>query len=140
MEVTRFDALLKAWGSLPRRLLLGGLATGTLGTLLGVAARDAAATSCHKSHDCSGKKICKNHVCIAKCGDPGVCGTFSSCGSGDCFCTTTHEGRGLCVQNDLVCTDVQECTSHSNCPEGLVCGTGCCTGGPEFTCLPPCGG
>jgi hypothetical protein len=66
MDATRFDAITKAWVSVPRRRVLGGLVMGALSTLLGPGAREARATLllCKRTRNCPKGKRCLHKVCV----------------------------------------------------------------------------
>ena len=78
MDAKRFDAITKAWTTLPRtrRRVLGSVATGVLGSLLGRGVRDASAQvlACRKSRQCPKRQVCVHGFCAPKCGDPFTCG------------------------------------------------------------------
>jgi hypothetical protein len=149
MDVERFDAITKALIRLPRRRLLGGLAAGTLGSLVGLGGRDASAQTCRRSRHCAEGEKCVHRTCTARCvdGDPFTCGDSSS-GAGcdeaspNCFCAKKPDGAGVCVTSAAVCVgSTFRCTRQRDCAEGEVCATGCCNeGNPKFVCQPACPG
>ena len=142
MDASHFDTLTKAWSSLPRRRLLGGLTTGMLSALLGLGSREASAESCRRSRNCPSGQICVHRTCSAKCvdGDPFTCDsshTGEGCQSG-CFCAKKPGGGGVCIQTGI-CSGVDECKKQGDCPPGQICSTGCCGAGvPRFMCSSPC--
>jgi len=137
MIADRFDTLTRRIGArTSRRVALGLAATGLLSS-----ERDASALACQHNSDCPGNQTCKNDTCVEKCGDPGSCNSdFVTCQDNPaCFCAKKPGGgKGLCVQS-VSCAAAPGCHSQSDCPEGLVCGTGCCAPNPKFVCQPPCG-
>jgi hypothetical protein len=141
MDAKRFDAITRAWVSLPRRRLLGWLAAGTLGPLLGLGGREASAITCQDKDDCPDGQVCKNKTCVARCGTPGTCEsgfTFGCQGDGSCLCAKKPGGGGLCVETvGLNCTNLQGCRRQSDCPQGTLCSASCCE--TKFVCRPPCG-
>ena len=88
MDANRFDAITKALLRLPRRQVLGGLAAGTLGTLLVHGRQEAGAQvlACRRSRNCPKGQACVNKSCVVKCvnGDPFECdgGIGTGCPSG----------------------------------------------------------
>src|SRR4051794_32646764 len=112
MDAKHFDAMTKAWIRLPRRQMLGGLATGVLTPLLGLRAREVAAAvqSCGTPGDpaCPPGQICRHGVCAPTCTDPFRChngsgGGGGTCANGLCYCakeprvSRKRKARTLCV-------------------------------------------
>src|SRR5215212_1037128 len=98
MEAKRFDALAKAWITMPRRRLLGGFAAGTLGPLLGHGggAVSAQVLGCRRSSDCPTGQVCVHKTCAPTCDDPFICVNGSpegdtGCPTG-CFCAKNPGG------------------------------------------------
>ena len=150
MDAKRFDAMTKALMSVPRRRLLGGVAAGTLASLLGLGGRDASAQTCRRSRHCAEGQKCVHRTCTAKCvnGDPFTCGDSGS-GTGcaavspGCFCAKKPGGGGVCVTAVAICEvgGVEGCSKQGDCPEGEICATGCCgPEAPKFVCWPACPG
>jgi hypothetical protein len=143
MDAKRFDAITKAWTTLPRRRVLGSVATGVLGSLLGRGMRDASAQvlACRKSRQCPHGQVCVHGFCAPKCGDPFTCGGGAGsggCTETGCFCGKKPGGAGVCVLGEL-CSGLQACGKLSDCPNGRICASGCCgTGQPKFVCQSPC--
>ena len=142
MDATRFDILTKAWGSVPRRRVLGGFAVGALGPLLGLSVREASALSCRRSRQCPTREACVNRICALKCvnGEPFECGGGTGFGCpGGCYCGKKPGGGKVCVQGGGICAGLEGCTKQGQCPSGQLCVSGCCGDGvPRFTCQPPC--
>src|SRR3954452_11133033 len=99
MEATRFDAITKVLSRMPRRQVLGGLATGALSPLLGLGEREVSAIVqlCGEpgSPACPAGHVCRNGLCVAKCGDPFSCkgGGGGGC-PGACFCGKAAKKKG----------------------------------------------
>lgn len=142
MNSTRFDAITKAWTRFPRRRVLGGLGAGAVSPLLGLGGREASAVvACQRSRNCPGEQVCIHKVCVSRCGDPGTCNqgfTLGCQNDPNCFCAKKPGGGGLCMDSEFSCTGVSGCTKQKQCPKGLICAAGCCTGQKKFTCQPPC--
>jgi hypothetical protein len=137
MDVKRFDALTKDWGSVPRRRVLGALATGMLAPLLGLGGREASAQTCKRSSDCPDGHGCFNHTCAPKCGDPLSCGSGTGTGCGtNSFCAKKPGGGGICVKPASCYTTA--CGKQSDCPTGYVCTAGCCgSNDAKYICVLP---
>jgi hypothetical protein len=122
--VSSFDLLTKSLANgVSRRdalrLVAGGL-TGALLTTLGV----------RKAH------------AGAKCNDPGVCGSYTNCGS-DCSCVTTSKpGKGFCAQHDL-CDNLPACSVNRDCRQllgrGWKCAQATCCDDKPNVCVAKCG-
>jgi hypothetical protein len=141
MDATRFDAITKAWVSIPRRRLLGGLAAGAVAPLLGLGGREASAQTCQRGSDCPTGQACVHKTCVPKCGDPFTCRSTSATGCGkDCLCTKKPGGGGVCgPATGVDCATVQGCKKQRDCPVGQICASGCCgEGEPRFFCAQPC--
>ena len=140
MDAHRFDAITKVWISLPRRRLLGGLATGALAPMLGLGGQEASAQSCRRSRQCGKGEACVHRLCVPKCGDPFTCSSGEGRGCpGTCLCTNKPGGGGVCVTGGNICDGLQVCTRQRQCPPGQICTTGCCgPDDPKFVCLPAC--
>jgi len=147
MEAQRFDAITKAVRGMPRRRVLGRLAAGTLGPLLGLSGREARAQSCQRSSQCASGQVCVHKTCTLKCvnGDPFTCAVDGGSGAGcdaargDCFCGKTPGGGSACVTSSGPCEALAvACRKQRNCPKGQLCTTACCGGDPKFTCQPAC--
>jgi hypothetical protein len=144
MDAKRFDAVTKAWVSVPRRRVLTGLATGALGTLLGHGGREASAQalSCRRGSDCPTGQACAHKVCVPTCTDPfrvnnsGFCVGGTGCPSG-CFCAKTPGGGSVCLQTGARCDTANKCKKQRHCLTGNICGSGCCPS-PKFVCNLPC--
>jgi hypothetical protein len=146
MDARRFDALTKAWTRLLRRQMLGGLATGALGPLLGLGGRDVSAQFqfpvCQRSSECFDTETCVHKTCTRTCEDPFRCSDSGS-GTGcptSCFCAKKPGGGGVCVPaTGIDCPTVQGCRRQRNCPAGQICSAACCgQGEPRFICALPC--
>ena len=143
MQATRFDAITKAWVSVPRRQVLTGLATGALGTLLGYEGRDASAIVivCERTRDCPAGKKCVHKVCVSKCSDPFTCRnpTQAGCMNPACFCGKKPGGGGICAESAPCGATLPSCTKQSDCGFLQVCVSGCCgANDPKFVCLFVC--
>jgi len=148
MDAKRFDAITKAVRGMPRRRMLGGLAMGALGPLVGLGAREASARSCRRDSDCSPRQACVHKICTLKCvnGDPFTCadggGSGAGCDvgvTGDCFCGKTPGGGSACITSSGACEELAvACRKQRHCPKGKICTTACCGGDPRFTCQPAC--
>jgi hypothetical protein len=138
MDAQRFDALTKTMIDMPRRRVLGGVAAGTLGLLVGLRGREAGAQTCRRSRQCTSEQTCVHKTCTLKCETPFKCGVGGGGGCGGCFCTKKPGGGGACTQH-ISCTGaLVACTKQSHCPPGQICGTGCCDPHPKFVCQPAC--
>jgi len=159
VEAIRFDAITKAWGSRPRRRLLGGLAgsaLGALATALGAAETEATHFICrHVGQRCKSKSECCSSRCkhgrcrahhVGRCTaakDACVTG-IAGCGGGSCYCERTTGGASFCSMAGglcMACTTDAQCAVALNTP-GSACidiNHGGCTCAPFTTaCLPPC--
>ena len=143
MDAARFDAITKTWVRVPRRRVLGGLATGVLGALVGLGGREAGATLllCKQTRDCPTGKLCLHKVCVKTCGDPFTCssGEGTGCTNPDCFCTKKPGGGSVCVRKGQCDATLRACTSQRDCGF-LEVGvrSGCCGDFPTFACAPAC--
>ena len=104
MDARWFDVLTKAWTRLPRRQMLGGLAAGVLGPLVGLGGRDVSAQFqfpvCQRSSECFDTETCVHKTCTRTCEDPFRCSDSGS-GTGcptSCFCAKKPGGGGVCMQ------------------------------------------
>jgi hypothetical protein len=157
MDEARFDRVVRWAGSVTTRRVLLGVVAGLAG-----AGPLAAAGAARRGPRC--RRLCQEALppgrergrCIARAargagfcaGDcagadactspPGGCG-----GSWRCFCATTTEDEGLCL--DTVLLDSRErvclpgCTASSECGVGSRCvriGSRCGTCGQESVCVP----
>ena len=148
MDAKRFDTLTKAWISLPRRRLLGGLVAGTLAPLLGLGGREVSAVIqfCGEpgSPACPTGQVCKNGLCATTCQDPVTCRTAGGdeCGTG-CACGKgRRKSPSLCVAfgGGASCATAQGCRKHSQCERGHLCIQGCCGANDphKYVCVPAC--
>jgi hypothetical protein len=64
-----------------------------------------------------------------RCPNPGVCGSYSPCGStGSCYCgTTSKPGVGFCFQDDF-CDSLIGCNTNRDCKAALGKGHKCLVG------------
>jgi len=143
MDTKQFDTLTKAWISLPRRQVLGGVVAGALGTLLGRGAREASATLllCKRTRTCPQGKLCLHKVCVRKCTDPATCTTSGGTGCTDpnCFCTKKPGGGSVCVRKGQCDATLRACTRQRDCEFLEVCvASGCCGDFPKFVCAGAC--
>jgi hypothetical protein len=143
MDAPRFDAMARAWVSVPRRRVLGGLVVGALSTLLGHGARDASATLllCKRTRNCPKGKVCANKVCATKCSDPFTCsgGGGTGCTNPNCFCGKKPGGGGICADRAACGATLRGCTKQSDCGFLEVCVSGCCgADASKFVCLFAC--
>ena len=144
MDAPRFDAITKAWVSVPRRRVLTALAAGALGPLLGLGGREAGATLllCKRTRTCPKGKRCLHKVCVQKCADPFTCGSASGTGCTDaaCFCSKKPGGGSFCAEKAQCDATLRACTSQRDCRFLEVCvRSGCCgADDPKFTCQAPC--
>jgi len=139
MNSKHFDTLAKAWISVARRRLLGGLVMGALSPVLGLGARAAAAKTCTRSRDCSKRETCVHDICVDKCSDPFSCKHQKRGGgcAGVCFCSKRPEGGGTCVESASECATAPTCSQQGDCAAGQVCAIGCCDP-QKFVCMTPC--
>ena len=143
MDARCFDAITKAWVSVPRRRVLTGLATGALGILLGHGAREASATLllCKRTRNCPQGKKCLHKVCVSTCSDPATCTTSGGTGCTDpnCFCTKKPGGGSVCVRKGQCDATLRACTRQRDCEFLEVCvASGCCGDFPKFVCAGAC--
>lgn len=167
MDDRRFDNLLRTLGRrapdigralpfarLPRRLVLGGLAGGSLAALLGATGakgkKVSRAQRCRRSGGtvcaggcCPRGRSCENGACIAACVDPLKCPDDEgrSCGAnGACLCTETATGDAACldVYSGGFCSELTACSGSGDCPAGKVCATCVCDPAADLRCIPPC--
>ena len=160
MDVQHFDAITKAWGSMPRRRLLRGLAGSALGVLpvtLGAAQTGATHFGCldvgqhckDQSQCCSGR--CKRHRCrahnVGRCtAAKDFCLTGkATCGGGSCFCYPTTGGANFCSQGSgicMACSKDAQCAVALNSPSAACVesnhGSCSCSGGFATFCALPC--
>ena len=146
MDTKQFDTLTKAWISLPRRQVLGGVVAGALSSLLGHGVREASAQLliCKRSRQCPAGQQCVHNFCAPKCvnGDPFDCkpggGSGGGCAGAQCFCGKKPGGGSVCVLN-VSCVGLQACSKQRDCGRGQIWPTGCCgAGDPKFTCRSAC--
>jgi hypothetical protein len=146
MDAKHFDAITKAWISLPRRRLLGGLVAGTVAPLLGLGTREVRAVvqTCGPNDPaCPAGQVCRRNVCVTKCNDPFRCGGGGGGCDGACFCGKLAQEKGnVCVQPIGACTpgsgQAPACRRHSDCERGL-CAKSCCgEDEPRYACVLPC--
>jgi hypothetical protein len=76
-----------------------------------------------------------------ECGPPAVCGPESGCLGGTCaagcFCVSSFEGDGACVDGAFTNRDAQQCETSAGCGGGVcVDATDCCPGSVQV-CFPP---
>jgi hypothetical protein len=143
MDTTQFDTLTKAWISLPRRQVLGGLVAGALSPLLGLGGREASATLllCKRTRTCPQGKKCLHKVCVPTCSDPFTCssGGGSCAADPDCLCTKKPGGGSVCVQKGQCDATLRACTRQRDCGFLEVCvASGCCGDFPQFACAVAC--
>jgi hypothetical protein len=143
MDDSRFDLMTKAWTSVPRRRVLGGVVVGALSTLLGRGAREASATLllCKRTRTCPQGKRCLHKVCVRKCTDPFTCssGGGSGCTDPDCFCSKKPGGGSVCARRGQCDATLQSCTRQRDCGFLEVCvASGCCGDFPKFACARAC--
>jgi hypothetical protein len=159
MDDVRFDLL-------TRRIVLGGIAGGSLAALLGHDDGDAkgkgqgkrkgkrkgqgTAKRCRqqKRAFCAGRccpkgRRCLNGACVQSCDEPFSCsvGGGSCGGRDDCFCSTDVTGGAACVAaaEGVLCSGFPACGAGIPCPSGLICGSCTCfVDDLDFRCLPPC--
>lgn len=140
---------------LTRRLVLGGVTSGSLASLLirgAVAARKKRPSKrqrCRKKKRrfCAGRCCPKRHrceatACVRSCGEPFACpdnGGGRGCGDG-CVCTTTLGGTSACVvSNPGPCGNLEACSAAAPCPRGQICALcDCLVMPPVFRCMRPC--
>jgi hypothetical protein len=147
MDVTRFDALTKAWiAEASRRRTLVGLLAGALGAL-GLSQADD--TDAAKSGKCKKKcgqcNICKKGKCKKKNGKKrcakGKCkpekrGT--PCGGDDnCGCGRSIEGKAFCASDAIIMCLQGACANSGACGAGRRCVR--CSGSGATACVPECG-
>ena len=159
MDAQWFHAITKAWGSLPRRRLLTGVAGSALGSLavtLGIAGTEATHFTClHVGQRCKDKSQCCSSRCkrgrcrahnVGRCTtakDACVTGT-TGCGGGSCLCYPTTGGANFCssgVGLCMACTTDAECATALDTPGSACIDTnhGNCSCGPITTaCFSPC--
>jgi hypothetical protein len=144
MDTTQFDTLTKAWISLPRRQVLGGLVAGALSPLLGLGGREASATLllCKRTRTCPQGKKCLHKVCVPTCSDPFTCssGGGACAANADCLCGKKPGGGAICAQKTNQCgANLRGCTKQSDCEFLEVCVSGCCgANDPKFSCQFAC--
>ena len=143
METQRFDDFVRSWAAGgTRRAALRLLAGGGLAALLAGRPGEAAA-DCPRRRRC-GQDCCRSEeVCLGgRCRAKGPCGDApclgKRCGSDEdfCFCTSSVEGIGFCLDGFAAsCTRYEPCTSSRQCPDGLCLATADCCGGKNL-CVP----
>ncbi|HEY7034767.1 MAG TPA: hypothetical protein VH482_25735 [Thermomicrobiales bacterium] len=88
---------------------------------------------------CAGETFCNFDT--GQCEPPAVCDAQSGCLGGTCgagcFCVTTTEQTGACVNGDFASCDNDPCNDSSDCNGGFCVDAGeCCEPGIKV-CFPP---